>query len=125
LTLSVASREIEGVTVLSCDGRIDFGDDAGNLRTAVKAALLPGSARIVIDLEHATHIDSGGLGVMVSLFCSARSSGSDIKLANLGPRLKGVLQITKLVTVFDVYDTVPEAIAAFHRQSGAPAGRTG
>lgn len=116
---------MEGVTVLSCDGRIVFGDDAGNLRTAVKAALLPGTARIVIDLEHATHIDSGGLGVMVSLFCSARSAGSDIKLANLGPRLKGVLQITKLVTVFDVYDTVPEAIASFHRQSGAPAGGTG
>jgi anti-sigma B factor antagonist len=70
-------------------------------------------------------MDSGGLGVMVSLFCSARSAGSDIKLANLGARLKGVLQITKLVTVFDVYDTVEEAIAAFHRQSGAPAASTG
>ena len=125
MTLSVASREVEGITVLSCDGRIDFGDDAGNLRTAVKAALLPGAARIIIDLEHATHIDSGGLGVMVSLFCSARSAGSDIKLANLGPRLKGVLQITKLMTVFDVYETVEQALEAFRRQSHAPAAGSG
>jgi len=124
LALTVTSREIEGVTVLSCAGRIDFGEDAAALRTAVKA-LIPGTPRIIIDLEHATHMDSGGLGVMVSLYCSAQASGTDIKLANLGPRLKGVLQITKLVTVFEVYDTVDQAIAAFGHGRSAPAAPTG
>ena len=124
MALNITSREVEGITVLSCEGRIDFGEDAGALRTSVKA-LIPGTPRIVVDLEHATHMDSGGLGVMVSLYCSARSAGTDIKLANLGARLKGVLQITKLVTVFEVYDTVEQAIAAFRQGAGAPAGGTG
>ena len=113
MALNVTRRELEGITILSCEGRIDFGEDAAALLTAVKA-LIPGTPRIIIDLEHATHMDSGGLGVMVSLYCSAQASGTDIKLANLGPRLKGVLQITKLVTVFEVYDTEQKALAAFH-----------
>jgi anti-sigma B factor antagonist len=124
LALNITSRQVEGITVLSCDGRIDFGEDAGALRTSVKS-LIPGTPRIIVDLEHATHMDSGGLGVMVSLYCSARAAGTDIKLANLGARLKGVLQITKLVTVFEVYDTVEQAITAFRQGAGAPAGGTG
>jgi anti-sigma B factor antagonist len=120
LALTVNRREVEDITVLSCDGRIDFGDDAGVLRTALKA-LIPGTPRVIIDLEHATHMDSGGLGVMVSLYCSAQAAGTEIKLANLGPRLKGVLQITKLVTVFEVYDTVEQAVAAFHDARQVPA----
>ncbi len=124
MALNITSRQADDVTILSCEGRIDFGEDAGALRTAIKA-LVPGTARIIIDLEHATHMDSGGLGVMVSLYCSAHAAGTDIKLANLGPRLKGVLQITKLVTVFEVYDTVEQAIAAFRQSARAPAGGAG
>ena len=120
MALTVTSSEVEGITVLACDGRIDFGEDAGVLRSAVKA-LIPGTPRLIIDLGHATHIDSGGLGVMVSLYCSAQAAGTDIKLSNLGPRLKGVLQITKLVTVFEVYDTVEQAVAAFHHGRQIPA----
>ncbi len=120
MALTVNRRELQGITVLSCDGRIDFGEDAAVLRTAIKG-LIPGTPRVIIDLEHATHMDSGGLGVMVSLYCSAQAAGTDIKLANLGPRLKGVLQITKLVTVFEVYDTVEQAVAAFHNGQQAPA----
>ena len=124
MALTVNRREVEGISVLSCDGRIDFGEDAGVLRTAIKA-LIPGTSRVIIDLEHATHMDSGGLGVMVSLYCSAQAAGTEIKLANLGPRLRGLLQITKLVTVFEVYDTVEQAVASFHNGKEIPARGTG
>ena len=61
------------------------------------------------------YIDSSGLGTLVGVYSSARASGADIKLTGLGQRLRDVLQITKLVTVFEVYDTEQEALASFHR----------
>ena len=67
------------------------------------------------NLSGVTYLDSGGLGTLVGVYSSARASGADIKLTGLGQRLRDVLQITKLVTVFEVYDTEQEAIGAFHR----------
>jgi anti-sigma B factor antagonist len=69
----------------------------------------------VLDLGEVTQIDGGGLGTLVSLYASARKVGGDIKLANLGSHVHELLQITKLVTVFEVCDKAEEAIASFNR----------
>ena len=66
----------------------------------------------MLDLGDVTHIDSGGLGTLVGLYTAARNVGGDIKLANLGSRVNELLQITKLVTVFDVLDEVEDAVAS-------------
>jgi len=71
--------------------------------------------RIVLNLSDVTYIDSGGLGTLVGVYSSARAAGADIKLTGLGQRLRDVLQITKLATVFQVFDSEQEALAALGR----------
>ena len=114
MNLKIDSRQTDGVTILSCAGRIVFGDEATLLRDILKRTLTT-SRQIVLNLSGVTYIDSGGLGTLVGVYSSARSGGADIKLTGLGQRLRDVLQITKLVTVFEVYDSEQQAIAAFQR----------
>ena len=112
MTLKMETRVLDGVTVVSCSGRIIFGDEANVLRDSLKK-LLSTTKQVVLNLSGVSYIDSGGLGTMVGVYSSARASGADIKLTGLGQRLRDVLAITKLATVFEVYDTEQQAIAAF------------
>jgi len=112
MTLKMETRETNGVTILSCRGRIVFGEEATALRGTLKR-LLNSSKRILVDLSAVSYIDSGGLGSLVGVFSTARSAGVVMKLTGLGQRMKDTLQITKLVTVFEVYDTEQQAVAAF------------
>jgi anti-sigma B factor antagonist len=114
MTLKIETRQADGVTIMSCQGRIVFGEEATALRENLKR-ILNSSRQIVLNLAGVSYIDSGGLGTLVGVYSSARAAGAEIKLSGLGQRLRDVLQITKLVTVFEVYDTEQEAIATFHR----------
>lgn len=114
MMLKMDTRVVNGVTILSCNGRIVFGEEATALRETLKR-LLASTRQIILNLTNVSYIDSGGLGTLVGVYSSARSSGADIKLTGLGQKLRDVLQITKLVTVFEVYDSEQQAIAAFHR----------
>jgi len=112
MSLKMESRVADGVTVVSCNGRIVFGEEAAQLRDYLKR-VLASTRRIVLNLSGVAYIDSGGLGTLVGVYSSARAAGADIKLCGLGQRLRDVLQITKLVTVFEVYENEQQAIAAF------------
>jgi len=114
MNLTIETRQAKGVTVMSCHGRIVFGEEAAELRDNLKK-ILSSTRQVVLNLSGVSYIDSGGLGTLVGVYSSARAAGADIKLTGLGQRLRDVLQITKLVTVFEVYDTEQEAIATFHR----------
>jgi anti-sigma B factor antagonist len=114
MTLKLDSREVDGVTVVNCQGRIVFGEESSHLRDYLKQ-VLASSRKLILNFSGVSYIDSGGLGTLVGVYSSARSAGADIKLTGLGQRLRDVLQITKLVTVFEVYDNEPQAIAAFQR----------
>lgn len=116
MNLKLETREVEGVTIVSCQGRIVFGEESNYLRENLKR-ILTTSRKIVLNLSGVSYIDSGGLGTLVGVYSSARASGADIKLTGLGQRLRDVLQITKLVTVFEVYDSEQQAIAAFQRST--------
>jgi anti-sigma B factor antagonist len=104
----------DGVVVIRLSGAIYFGEESTSLRVLVKE-LLEKSRQIVLDLGDVTHIDSGGLGTLVSLYASARKVGADIKLAHIGNHTRELLQITRLVTLFEVFDTVEDAMASFER----------
>jgi anti-sigma B factor antagonist len=91
-----------------------FGDEANALRDFLKEALAE-TPRMVLNLAGVTYIDSGGLGTLVGVYSSARGAGADIKLTGLGQRLRDVLQITKLATVFEVFNTEQEALTALGR----------
>jgi anti-sigma B factor antagonist len=114
MTLKIDTQKVDGVTVVSCHGRIVFGEEAAALRDTLKG-LLNSTRQIVLNLSGVTYIDSGGLGTLVGVYSSARAAGADIKLTGLGQRLRDTLQITKLVTVFEVYDNDQQAIATFRK----------
>ena len=100
------------VTIVQLSGAILFGEESSSLRSRVRD-LLTRSNHIVLDLKDVSYIDSGGLGTLVALYASARKVGGEIKLSRLGPRPSEVLQITKLMTIFDVYDDLDGAVASF------------
>lgn len=112
MNLKMETKTVDGVTVVSCMGRIVFGDEAAALRAELKS-ILSTSKKVILNLSEVSYIDSGGLGTLVGVFSTARAGGADIKLAGLGQRVRDVLQITKLVTVFEVYDNEQKALAAF------------
>jgi anti-sigma B factor antagonist len=114
MELKIAQRNVNGVTVVDCNGRIIFGDEAALLRETIKA-MLPQTRQIVLNLKNVTYIDSGGLGTLVGLFSSAQASGAEVKLAQLTSRSLQLLQVTKLLTVFDVKETEEQAIQSFSK----------
>ena len=118
MNLKMDTKAVNGVSVVHCSGRIVFGDEAAFLRTKLKE-ILSTSKKIVLDLSEVTYIDSGGLGTLVGCYSTARSSGADIKLAGLGQRVRDVLQITKLVTVFET-GMSPPSVATIVIGSPAP-----
>ena len=118
MALNITHNSIDGVSVVHLSGAIFFDQDSTSLRVHVKD-LLDKSRQIVLDLGNVTRIDSSGLGTLVALYVSARKVGGDIKLANLGNHTKEALRITRLATVFDIFDKTEDAVASFNRAKAA------
>lgn len=113
MALKISTREVDGVSVLELEGRIVLGEESNSLRETVKGLLSAGKKKIVLNMDRVTYIDSAGLGALVAAHHSARTQGSSLKLSNLGTRFQEVLQVTKLLTVFEVYDSEAAAIHSF------------
>jgi anti-sigma B factor antagonist len=118
MALNANTSKMDGVTVVYLSGAILFGEESASLRTLVKDQL-DKSNQIVLDLGDVTYIDSGGLGTLVALYASARKIGGDIRLVRVGRRAGEVLQITKLITLFEVFDKTESAVASFKRAAAA------
>jgi anti-sigma B factor antagonist len=114
MQLKLTTRTVQGITVVNCDGRIVFGEESAELRDTVKK-LLGQNNQMVLNLGGVTYIDSGGLGTLVSLYTTAHNSGGAIKLSNLTQRVGDLLQVTKLLTIFEVFDTEEQAIQSFSK----------
>ena len=113
MQLKLAKRTVDGIVAFECNGRIVLGEESALLRDEVKKAITDGSKRIVLNLGEVNYIDSSGLGTLVALHTTALGAGSTIKLANLNKRITDLLQITKLLTVFDVHDSEYKALESF------------
>jgi len=111
--MKINVRQREGVTILDLKGKITIGVGDVALRDAIHQALDAGAKHILINLDDVTTIDSSGVGELVSSYTTVTNRGSKLKLANLPPKVADILQITQLITVFDVYEDEEEAIAAF------------
>ena len=114
MQLKISSRNVDGILVISCSGRIVFGEESSLLRDTVKQAIQD-NKKIVLNLGEVNYIDSGGLGTLVSLHTTAYTAGATIKLANLTKRVGDLLQVTKLLTVFDVHSSEYDALESFRR----------
>ena len=112
MQLKLTVRTVQDILVVNCDGRIVFGEESAELRDTVKK-LLAENNQIVLNLGGVTYIDSGGLGTLVALYTTAHNAGGAIKLSNLTQRVGDLLQVTKLLTVFETYTTEEEAIRSF------------
>lgn len=113
MALKMTDRVVDGVAVVALEGRIVLGEESNALREKVKSLLASGQKKIVLDMENVTYIDSSGLGSLVASHTSARAQGASLKLSRLGSKFQEILQVTKLVTVFEVYPTEAAAIASF------------
>jgi anti-sigma B factor antagonist len=115
MQLKLTKRTVDGTLAITCSGRIVFGEESSYLRDEVKKAIADGYKRVVLNLGEVNYIDSGGLGTLVSLHTTAHMSGATIKLANLTKRVGDLLQVTKLLTVFEVHNSEYEALEAFRQ----------
>jgi anti-sigma B factor antagonist len=115
VTMKTSSRQVDGITILDLSGRITLGEGSVVLREAVKELSAKGQKQILLNLGNVTYIDSSGIGELVGAFTSIRNAGGDLKLLNLTKKVHDLLQITKLYTVFDVWDDEASAISSFVR----------
>ena len=114
MQLKLNTRTENGITIIDCNGRIVFGEESALLRDTVKK-LIGENSQIILNLADISYIDSGGLGTLVALYTTAQNAGGGVKLANLTQRVDDLLQVTKLLTVFEVYDSVQKAIESFEK----------
>lgn len=119
MQLKLSKKTVDRILVIICSGRIVFGDESALLREEVKKALQDGVKRIVLNLGEVNYIDSGGLGTLVALHTTAYNAGATIKLASLTKRVGDVLQVTKLLTVFDVRNSEYDALESFRKEAVA------
>ena len=126
MLLKTNTRSFGDVIIVDCAGRIIMGDETALLRHQVKD-LLNESRHLVLNLSDINYLDSSGIGTLVGLHSSAAKMGGQIKLAGLTGRVKDVLQIAKLASIFEFYATPEEAASTFNVAAGrtAPAERAG
>ena len=115
MALTIASREVDGVTVLDLSGRITLGEGSVQLREAIRDLISKGQKKTLLNMGDVNYIDSSGLGELVSAYTTVRNQGGELKLLNLTKKVHDLLQITKLYTVFDVKDDEASAIASYTR----------
>ena len=111
--LNINERQAGDVTVLDMSGKITIGEGSVALRTAIRRLLEEGKKRILLNLAGVSYIDSSGIGELVSSYTAIGKEGGQLKLLNLTQKIKDLLTITKLLTVFDVYDNEAAALNSF------------
>ncbi len=113
MSLKFKTRQVDGVSIMDLSGRVTLGEGSVTLRDAVRDILGKGSKKILLNLGEVDYIDSSGLGELVSAYTAVKNQGGEMKLLNLTKKVKDLLQITKLYTVFDVMDDEAAAVASF------------
>lgn len=113
MSVKLNTRQVGDVSVIDVSGRITLGEGSSTLRDALRGLVAQGQKKILLNLGEVSYIDSSGIGELVSAFTSVTNGGGELKLLNLTKRVKDLLQITKLYTVFDVHETETSAIRSF------------
>jgi anti-sigma B factor antagonist len=111
--MHLSERRVGDVTVLNIGGRLTIEEDLGRLKEKVASLILKGRKNLVFNLSELVYVDSSGLGELVACHTTAWRGGATVKLANAGRRLQDLLVLTKLLTVFDAYETEDAALASF------------
>lgn len=113
MSIKLNSRQVGDVTVVDLAGRITLGEGSSTMRDALRDQLAKGNKKILLNLGEVSYIDSSGIGELVSAFTTVTNQGGQLKLLGLNKRIKDLLQITKLYTVFEVLDDESAAVRSF------------
>jgi len=113
MSVRLSTRQVGDVAVIDVSGRITLGEGSSNLRDGIRELLAKGQRKILLNLGDVSYIDSSGIGELVSGYTSVANQGGQLKLLNLTKRVRDLLQITKLYTVFDVYEDEATAVRSF------------
>ena len=111
--LEVKERAAGDVAILDLSGKITFGEGSSMLRNAIRRLTQEGKKKILLNLAGVGYMDSTGIGELVASYTTVQHAGGQLKLLNLTQKLQSLLAITKLLTVFDTYDTEDEALRSF------------
>ncbi|MEP7352088.1 MAG: STAS domain-containing protein [Acidobacteriota bacterium] len=113
MSVKISTRQVGDVTVVDAAGRITLGDGASTFRDAIKDLLAGGQKKLLLNLAEVSYIDSSGIGELVSGFTTVTNQSGQVKLLNLTKRVQDLLQITKLYTVFDVFEDEATAVRSY------------
>ena len=113
MSIKLNTRQVGDVTVLDLAGRITLGEGSSTLRDSLKELVAKGEKKLLLNLGDVTYIDSSGIGELVSGFTTVTNGGGSLKLLGLNKRVKDLLQVTKLYTVFEAFEDEAEAVRSF------------
>jgi anti-sigma B factor antagonist len=119
MSLHITESVVDGVSLIALSGRIVLGEESNALREKLKSLVAGGATKIVLNMAEIDYIDSSGLGTLVAAHLSTKNAGASVRLCNLGHKFNEVMQLTKLITIFDVYDTEAAAVASFSSSRAA------
>jgi len=111
--MKIDTRTVGDVHILDCSGKITLGEGTMAIRNTVREVLKGDGKKIILNLGEVNYIDSSGIGELVSTFTTVTNAGGQLKLLNLTKKIQELLAITKLYTVFSIYQSEQEAIASF------------
>ncbi len=113
MSVRLTTRKVGDVTVVDAAGRLTLGEASSSFRDTIRGLVSKGEKKLLINLGEVSYIDSSGIGELVSAFTTVTNQGGQLKLLNLTKRVQDLLQITKLYTVFEVFDDEAAAIRSF------------
>jgi anti-sigma B factor antagonist len=113
VSVKLSTRQVGNVTVIDVAGRITLGEGSSALRETLRELVAKNQTKILLNLADVTYIDSSGIGELVSGYTTVTNTGGSLKLLNLNKRVKDLLQITKLYTVFEVHEDEAAAIRSY------------
>ncbi len=113
MSVKLTTRQVGDVSVMDAVGRITLGEGSSVFRETLRDLVVKGQKKVLLNLGDVSYIDSSGIGELVSGFTSVTNQGGQLKLLNLNKRVKDLLQITKLYTVFEVFEDEAAAVRSF------------
>ncbi len=113
MALTTKVRRVGNVAIVDLSGKITLGESTGILRDELKSLMSQGSKNIVLNLKDVTYVDSAGLGELVGAYTTASNQGGSVKLLNLQGKMRDLMQITKLHTIFPAFDNEQAAVSSF------------
>lgn len=119
MAFSAKTRKVGNVTIVDLDGRITLGESTGALREELRLLLAGGTKNIILNMQKVSYVDSAGLGELVGAYTTATNQGGSVKLLHLQGKMKDLMQITKLHTIFAAFDDEHQAVESFGTSASA------